>query len=180
MSKAIKITAIISFVLQILYILVGRIIIPVISGIITSNRTLSYTSEPVKMLLIAFGFYFGMLFIGLIVPILYLVFMIGMIAASKTEKTGIAVEVLGIVVLSIVLPILSTLFSIIALPIMIRMLLDWGSMDAYTIYTTMNTSGSVLGILSTVAMVLMIISFSFSICRKKWVPLEEFEEGAEE
>ena len=179
MSKAIKITAIISFVFQILYILVGRIIIPVISGIITSNRTLSYTSEPVKMLLIAFGFYFGMLIIGFIVPILYLVFMIGMIAASKTAKTGIAVEVLGIVVLSFVLPILSTLFSIIALPVMTRMLLNWGSMDAYSIYSTMNTSGGVLGILSTVSLVLMIISFSFSICRKKWVPLEEFTEGAE-
>ena len=180
MSKAIKITAIISFVLQILYILVGRLIIPVITGIVTSNRTLSYTSEPVKMFLLAFGFYLGMLIIGLIVPILYLVFMIAQIAASKTEKTGIAVEVLGIVVLSFVLPILSTLFSIIAIPFMTRMLLDWGSMEAYKIYSTMNTSGGVLGILSTVSLVLMIISFSFSICRKKWVPLEEFEEGAEE
>ena len=180
MRKAIKITAIISFVLQILYILVGRLIIPVITGIITSNRTLSFTSEPVKMLLIAFGFYFGMLIIGLIVPILYLLFMIAQIAASKTAKTGIAVEVLGIVVLSIVLPVLSTVFSLLALPFMTRMLLNWGSMDAYSIYNSMNASGSVLGILSTVALILMIISFSFSICRKKWVPLEEFEEGAEE
>ena len=179
MSKAIKITAIISFVLEILYILVGRLIIPVITGIVTSNSTLSYTSEPVKMFLLAFGFYLGMLIIGLIVPILYLVFMIAQIAASKTEKTGIAVEVLGIVVLSFVLPILSTLFSIIAIPFMTRMLLDWGSMEAYKIYSTMNTSGGVLGILSTVALVLMIISFSFSICRKKWVPLDEFEGGAE-
>ncbi|MBR6382832.1 MAG: hypothetical protein IKS56_02500 [Lachnospiraceae bacterium] len=179
MSKAIKITAIISFVLEILYILVGRLIIPVITGIVTSNRTLSYTSEPVKMFLLAFGFYLGMLIIGLIVPILYLVFMIAQIAASKTEKTGIAVEVLGIVVLSFVLPILSTLFSIIAIPFMTRMLLDWGSMEAYKIYSTMNTSGGVLGILSTVSLVLMIISFSFSICRKKWVPLDEFEGGAE-
>ena len=112
MSKAIKITAIISFVLEILYILVGRLIIPVITGIVTSNSTLSYTSEPVKMFLLAFGFYLGMLIIGLIVPILYLVFMIAQIAASKTEKTGIAVEVLGIVVLSFVLPILSTLSSL--------------------------------------------------------------------
>ena len=179
MSKAIKITAIISFVLEILYILVGRLIIPVITGIVTSNRTLSYTSEPVKMFLLAFGFYLGMLIIGLIVPILYLVFMIAQIAASKTEKTGIAVEILGITVLSFVLPILSTLFSIIAIPFMTRMLLDWGSMEAYKIYSTMNTSGGVLGILSTVALVLMIISFSFSICRKKWVPLDEFEGGAE-
>ncbi|MBP5495336.1 MAG: hypothetical protein J6X97_09575 [Lachnospiraceae bacterium] len=180
MNKAIKITAIISFALEILYILVGRLIIPVITGIITSNRTLSFTSEPVKMLLIAFGFYFGMLIIGLIVPILYLLFMIAQIAASKTAKTGIAVEVLGIVVLSIVLPVLSTVFTLLALPFMTRMLLNWGSMDAYSIYNSMNASGSVLGILSTVALVLMIISFSFSICRKKWVPLEEFEEGAEE
>ena len=179
MSKAIKITAIISFVLEILYILVGRLIIPVITGIVTSNSTLSYTSEPVKMFLLAFGFYLGMLIIGLIVPILYLVFMIAQIAASKTEKTGIAVEILGITVLSFVLPILSTLFSIIAIPFMTRMLLDWGSMEAYKIYSTMNTSGGVLGILSTVALVLMIISFSFSICRKKWVPLDEFEGGAE-
>ena len=66
-----------------------------------------------------------------------------------------------------------------AVPVISRMLLDWGSMEAYKIYSTMNTSGGVLGILSTVALVLMIISFSFSICRKKWVPLDEFGEGAE-
>ena len=132
------------------------------------------------MLLLAFGLYFGMLIIGLIVPIFYLLFMIAQIAASKTEKTGIAVEILGIVALSTVFPIVSTIFSLLALPVITRLFLDWSSMEAYSIYSTMNTSGSMLGILSTVALVLMIISFSFSICRKKWVPLEEFEEGAEE
>ena len=179
MSKAIKITAIISFALQILYILVGRFIIPVISGIIVSNRTLSYTSEPVKMLLLAMGLYFVMFIIGLIYPLLYLVFMIVQIAASKTEKTGIAIEILGITVLSVVLPVLSTVFSLVAVPFITRLFLNWSSMEAYSIYNSMNASGGFLSILSTVALVLMIMSFTFSICRKKWVPLDEFGEGAE-
>ena len=180
MSKAIKITAIISFVFQMLYILVGRLISPVITGIVYSNTTLSYTSEPVKMLLLAFGLYFGMFLIGFIVPILYLVFMIAQIAASKTESTGIGVEILGIAVLSVVLPVFSTVFSLVAVPVVIRLFLNWASMEAYSIYNTMNASGGFLSALSTVALVLMIISFAFSICRKKWVPVDEFEEGAEE
>ena len=102
MGKTIRITAIIAFVLQILYVLAGRIIIPLISGIVYGNRILSFSSDPVKTLLIAMAMFYAVVFLGLIVPLLYLVFMIVQIAASKTEKTGIALEILGIVVFSIV------------------------------------------------------------------------------
>ena len=50
MGRTIKITAIIAFAMEVLYVIAGRLIIPLITGIIYSNRSLSYSNEPVKTL----------------------------------------------------------------------------------------------------------------------------------
>lgn len=180
MGRTIKITAIIAFALEVLYVIAGRFIIPLITGIIYSNRTLSYSNEPVKTLLVSMGLYFGVVIIGLIVPLLYLVFMIYLIASTKSQKTGIAIEILGIVLLGVVIPVVRVILSIVATPLIARLLSTWGSVDSYLIYTTMNSSGAYVSILSTIGFVLLIMSFAFSISRKKWASDDIFKQGTEE
>ena len=97
MGKTIRITAIIAFALKVLQVIAGDVLIPLITGIIYSNRALSYSSEPVKELLISMGVYFVTVIIGLVIPLLYLGFMFALIAASKSQKSGIALEVLGLI-----------------------------------------------------------------------------------
>ncbi|MBP5530022.1 MAG: hypothetical protein J6X80_08235 [Lachnospiraceae bacterium] len=180
MRKIIKITAIIAFVLEVLYALFGRFLIPVISGIIYSNRVLSYSSEPVKMLLIAIGVYMVVAIIGLVIPLIYLGFMFALIAASKSAKAGIGLEICGITVMGLVLPVLSRIAGIVGTPLIANLVLRWGSADAYGIYSTMNSSGAFLSVFGTVALVLIIVSFTVSLCRKKWARDDEFEKGIEE
>ena len=176
MGKTIKITAIIAFAMQALYVIAGRFIIPLITGIIYSNRTLSYSNEPVKALLVSMGLYFGIVIVGLIVPLLYLVFMIYLIASTKSQKTGIAIEILGIVIMGVVIPVVKVILSLVATPLIVRLL----STDSYLIYTTMNSSGVYVSILTTIGFVLLIMSFAFSISRKKWASDDIFKQGTEE
>jgi len=180
MKKTIKITAIIAFALQALYALVGKFIVPIVSGIIYSNRSLSYSSEPVVTLLVGMGAYFVVAIIGLIVPLLYLGFMFALISASKSEKTGIALEVLGICLFGLALPLITELIRIPALPLISRVTTNLGSVDSFSIFNIMSASGGYLSVLGTVSLVLIIISFTVSLCRKKWGSDDEFEQGTEE
>ena len=180
MGRTIKITAIIAFAMEVLYVIAGRLIIPLITGIIYSNRSLSYSNEPVKTLLVSMGMYFAVVIIGLIVPLLYLVFMIYLIASTKSQKTGIAIEILGIVLMGGVIPLIKVILSIVATPFIARLLSNWGSMDSYAIYATMNSSGAYVSILTTIGFVLLIMSFAFSISRKKWASDDIFKQGTEE
>ena len=180
MGRTIKITAIIAFALEVLYVIVGRFIIPLITGIIYSNRILSYSNEPVKTLLVSMGLYFGIVIIGLIIPLLYLVFMIYLIASTKSQKTGIAIEILGIVLMGGVIPLVKVILSLVFTPTISRLLSNWGSMDSYAIYATMNSSGAYVSILTTIGFVLLIMSFAFSISRKKWASDDIFKQGTEE
>ena len=180
MGRTIKITAIIAFALEVLYVIAGRFIIPLITGIIYSNRILSYSNEPVKTLLVSMGLYFGIVIIGLIIPLLYLVFMIYLIASTKSQKTGIAIEILGIVLMGVVIPLVKVILSLVFTPTISRLLSNWGSMDSYAIYATMNASGAYVSILTTIGFVLLIMSFAFSISRKKWASDDIFKQGTEE
>ena len=180
MGRTIKITAIIAFAMEVLYIIAGRIIIPLVTGIIYSNRTLSYSNEPVKSLLVSMGLYYGIVIVGLIVPLLYLVFMIYLIASTKSQKTGIAIEILGVVLMGVVIPLVRVILSLVFTPTISRLLSSWGSMDSYAIYATMNSSGAYVSILSTIGFVLLIMSFAFSISRKKWASDDIFKQGTEE
>ena len=180
MGITIKITAIIAFAMEVLYIIAGRIIIPLVTGIIYSNRTLSYSNEPVKSLLVSMGLYYGIVIVGLIVPLLYLVFMIYLIASTKSQKTGIAIEILGVVLMGVVIPLVRVILSLVFTPTISRLLSSWGSMDSYAIYATMNSSGAYVSILSTIGFVLLIMSFAFSISRKKWASDDIFKQGTEE
>ena len=180
MGRTIKITAIIAFALEVLYVIAGRFIIPLITGIIYSNRTLSYSNEPVKTLLVSMGLYFGIVIVGLIVPLLYLVFMIYLIASTKSQKTGIAIEILGVVLMGVVIPLVKVILSLVFTPTISRLLSSWGSIDSYAIYATMNASGAYVSILTTIGFVLLIMSFAFSISRKKWASDDIFKQGTEE
>ncbi len=180
MGRTIKITAIIAFALEVLYVIAGRFIIPLITGIIYSNRILSYSNEPVQTLLVSMGLYYGIVIVGLIVPLLYLVFMIYLIASTKSQKTGIAIEILGIVLMGVVIPLVKVILSLVFTPTISRLLSNWGSMDSYAIYATMNSSGAYVSILSTIGFVLLIMSFAFSISRKKWASDDIFKQGTEE
>ena len=180
MGRTIKITAIIAFALEVLYVIAGRFIIPLITGIIYSNRILSYSNEPVQTLLVSMGLYYGIVIVGLIVPLLYLVFMIYLIASTKSQKTGIAIEILGIVLMGVVIPLVKVILSLVFTPTISRLLSNWGSMDSYAIYATMNASGAYVSILTTIGFVLLIMSFAFSISRKKWASDDIFKQGTEE
>lgn len=180
MGRTIKITAIIAFALEVLYVIAGRFIIPLITGIIYSNRILSYSNEPVKTLFVSMGLYYGIVIVGLIVPLLYLVFMIYLIASTKSQKTGIAIEILGIVLMGVVIPLVRVILSLVFTPTISRLLSNWGSMDSYAIYATMNSSGAYVSILTTIGFVLLIMSFAFSISRKKWASDDIFKQGTEE
>ena len=180
MGRTIKITAIIAFALEVLYVIAGRFIIPLITGIIYSNRILSYSNEPVKTLFVSMGLYYGIVIVGLIVPLLYLVFMIYLIASTKSQKTGIAIEILGVVLMGVVIPLVRVILSLVFTPTISRLLSSWGSMDSYAIYATMNSSGAYVSILTTIGFVLLIMSFACSISRKKWASDDIFKQGTEE
>ena len=180
MGKTIRITAIIAFALKVLQVIAGDVLIPLITEIIYSNKALSYSSEPVKELLISMGIYFVTVIIGLVIPLLYLGFMFALIAASKSQKSGIALEVLGLICMGLVIPVISLVSSIIFTPVISRLLSNWGSADSFVIYTVMRSSGGYLSVLGTISLVLLIVSFTVSLCRKKWARDDEFEKGMEE
>lgn len=176
MEKSIKITAVLAFAAEILYVVVGRIIVPIVGGIIFGNKMLSYSENPILTMLEGIGAYLLVSLLGIIVPILFLAFMIMLISASKSVKRGIVPEIAGIIVMGALLPIIKTIFGFIIASSVLRIMyaINWD--DSFPIYNMMNNYGGFLSILSTFALVLIIISFTVSICRKKTMDISEFTE----
>ena len=176
MEKSIKITAVLAVVSELAYVIIGRIIVPLIGGIIYGNRILSFSSNPVLTMLEGMGTYYLVSFAGIIIPILYIAFMLMLIAASKSTKRGIVPEVIGIIVMGAVMPILRLIFNLIVSTSIYRILITINWDDSFPIYNMMGTYGGFLSILSTFALVLITISFTVSICRKKTMDISEFTE----
>ena len=175
MEKSIKITAVLAVVSELAYVIIGRILIPLVGGIIYGNSLLSYSNNPV-LILEGMGAYYLVSLAGIIIPILYIVFMIMLIGASKSINRSIVPEVLGIIVMGAVMPILTLIFNLIVSASIYRilMIINWD--DSLPIYNMMGAYGGFLSILSTIALVLITISFTVSICRKKTMDISEFTE----
>lgn len=88
MSKVIKVTAILSIVFEVLYVLIGKIILP-IAGLLFNSYYRYQIGETVK----GAAIYYGLTLLGAIFFIIMLLYAIVMIAASKSQSENIAPEI---------------------------------------------------------------------------------------
>ncbi|MCR5848342.1 MAG: hypothetical protein K6G75_09525 [Lachnospiraceae bacterium] len=170
MSKVIKVTAILSIVFEVLYVLIGKIILP-IAGLLFNSYYRYQIEETVK----GAAIYYGLTLFGAIFFIIMLLYAIVMIAASKSRSENIAPEISGFIVTGALMPIVSVFGRTAINTVVFRIVQAVSSVEAFTI---MNQYGSFLSVIHTIALCLLFISLSFSICRKKYASNEEFYEEA--
>ena len=168
MSKAIKVTAIVAVVMQVVYFLLGRFGIPVGSFFLFSNSY--YSSREGLLVYLIYAF-----FSGIIMVFVYVVFMILLINASNSRSENIAPEIVGIVMLAAVIPLLSSAASL-GFSYFYNIMSIGTAADFATIAELRNYSafGSLF---SGPSSILLIISLTMSLSRKKFLIPLEYEKG---
>ena len=173
MSKSIKTLAILSVVLEVAYIVFGRFVIPFAifffgQGSKWFPMTTKIGDEGVLLYsVMAFVTGFALIF-------LHAIYMILLMNAANGKSEKIAMEVSGIIICTVLPIVMSSIISL-----LLRYFINAfiGSAASMSQYSLMTTYASFLGFLQSISRIVLIISFSFSICRKKFVLPLEYEKG---
>ena len=172
MSRAIRITALVSMILYGVYVLVGRFAVPFMvyfSGFLGRSFVAGNNSEGLTYYIVQT--FFGSMFM----LVFYLVYCILLINASKNRNEKIGLEISCLVLMGGAFPIVSLLRNIFGV-YFINQILGLSSESLY-VNSTMNTIGSMFGLLATIASILLVVSATISICRKKFVIPMEYAQG---
>ena len=167
MEKAIRITAIVSTVLQILYLFLGRLLGGVVLGPALTRIPVGASEQGIAYYLIS------QIIIGGAFVLIYAIFMVLMIYASKGKSEKIGVEITGFIVIGLFLSVANGLISI-AMNYIVGITT---SASTISTYSSMTSGSSFFGWINAASSLLMIISLAMSLCRKKFVIPLEFELG---
>ena len=170
MSKAIKVTAIVAVIMQVVNFLVGRFGIPLGALFMSGNYYNGNMGTNGIFVYIVYAF-----FTGIIILFVYLAFMILLINASNSKSENAALEITGIIILSVVVPLIGTLVSV-GFSYFFN-IGNLGSAMDYSSLALLRSYSSFGSIISGPSSVMMIISMVISLCRKKYVIPLEYEKG---
>ena len=166
MTKAIRIFAIISVVMEVLYLIVGRLLGPfLVMPLFYSGRDLGGDSAAIYVL--------SGLISGGVIALIYVAYMVLLIFAASGNSEKLGIEISGYVVLGIILPVFNMIYSI------FFNLIVGTVLSAAEVGTTslLNSGSAFFSVMSSVAHLLMIIALTMSLCRKKFVIPLEYELG---
>lgn len=168
MSKVIKTTAIIAVIMQIVHFVIGRFGVPIGLYLLGTGRMPSSTQGMFVYLIYNF-------FSGIIMIFIYVVFMILLLNAAGGKSENIAMEIVGIVLLSVVIPLVMSLVSL-GFTYIYNYFGAASAVDMATI-SQLNSYSSIGSLFTGPSSVLMVLSMAFSISRKKFVIPLEYEKG---
>ena len=173
MEKAIRITAIVSAVLQILYLIIGRLLGGIVLGPLLTHMPMGAEEEGIAYYLIS------QILIGGTIALIYFIFMVLMIFASKGKSEKIGGEIAGLLIIGFLLSIVSGVASFV-----VNYFINITGSGAAVVgtFASMSSGASFFGWIHGASFLLMIVSLTMSLCRKKFViPLElELGYGAED
>ncbi|MCR4647967.1 MAG: hypothetical protein K5776_02700 [Lachnospiraceae bacterium] len=167
MEKFIKITSIGAVITYFLFILIGEWMGPFVFWIGNKNPGMTKAGAGIAL-------YFGMTVFNLINAFLFVLFAALVILAIRNESTGIGVEITGLIIFLIANPVFNIYVKRLIFIIATRLIMNSDALAAYSLFTT---GESFFSILSTISLGMMIIALTASICRKKWCPAENYNEG---
>lgn len=170
MSKTIRITALLAVILKVTFILVGQIILPIVFLLLSGMKTAGNVAD----IFAGLGAYFGMHTIDFVFSAVFVVMCVLTILAAKSRDDKIIGEIIGLIVVGVVLPLLSTIGALVTNVFVTRSIISVSSY-AYSNYALLNSYSGLLSGLNTTALVLYVFATSASVCRKKWSRDEEFE-----
>ena len=170
MSKAIRVTAILSLIAEVLYFLLGQLLGTVLGlinftpkGLLSGNNSGELTTSVILLAVTIMGAaVYSIVVAGLDVYLL---------ATARSESENVILEIIGLVYIGVLAPLgslLSVLINVIAAHFT-------GQMGLVLVSSARSMVGY-FGVLSSIATTLLIISLSFSIFRKKYASIEVYPE----
>ncbi|MBQ6639168.1 MAG: hypothetical protein IJH82_11075 [Lachnospiraceae bacterium] len=176
MSKTIRVTAIVAVVIEVIYQIVGRFAVPYVVYLMNMSNLIGtsiggYSARDENGVLIYLIF---AMITGVASLFVMLLFMILLMNAANSKNESIVMEICGLIFCAF-LPSLLSVFISYGLSFFVARV--FSNALAYGQYTTLSSGSSFLGFLHTAAIMLMVISFACSICRKKYVLPLEYEKG---
>ena len=162
MSKTVKITAILGMVMYLGYIFIGKLIVPLVAGLL--SRQARFISGP------AVAIYVGVQMIGIVSFIVFIVFSILAIVSSNSDSSSIGGEVAGLILLDAIHPILAGIVSLILSMVLYRgvgMLYIIKPQEGYAGYSLLANYSNYLAPMGVMARFLLTIALVTAACRKK-------------
>lgn len=169
-DRAIRTTAIISLVLEIVFTLLGRFAFPIMifysSGYPGKSLQGGYSD--------GITYYISRNFIGsFLLLTAFIIFAVLLISTSKSNNEKIGMEIAAMAVTGIGLPVLNMIVSTLSTYAITARL----SIEAIAANNVLGQAASYFGIINSAAILLLFISCTISICRKKYVIPLEYERG---
>ena len=165
MERPIRMTALLALIFQVAFIGFGRFLLPLLA-----TTTISMLSLEGEYAYLAMTFASAFLYL-----IIYVLFFVLLVYASKNRGEKIGMEIACIVVIGVVLPLLQLIVTTFERLYLTSMRgADW-----LATYNVMASAASILSFVSSASFILLVISATISICRKKFVIPLEYEKGYE-
>ena len=166
MSKAIRVTAVLSLIAEVLYFLLGQLLGTVLGlinftphGLLSGSNSGGLTTAVI------------LLAVTLIVATAYSIVVAGLdvylFVTAGSESENVVLEIIGLVFVGVLAP-LGSLLSVLINVIAAR---GAGQIGLVLVSSARSVVGY-FGVLRSIAITLLIISLSFSIFRKKYAPIE--------
>ena len=170
MGKFIKITAILAVVSAVLDLVVGKILVPFVYFLVEGLKWVAGDS-----LLMAVILYSGLKFFDLIRVLLIVVFAVLIILGIKSMSEKIVTEVAGLIIL-ILSPFAALIQSLITTSTITFLQRIFGA-EFIGAFNILNSAGSFASSLQGLAIILIGVSLTASLCRKRWARDDEFDKG---
>ena len=170
MGKFIKITAILSVVSAILDLVVGKILVPFIYFLVEGLKWVAGDS-----LLTAVILYSGLRFFDLIRVLLIILFTVLIIVGIKSMKENIGTEIAGLIIL-LLSPFAALIQSLITTSTITFLQRIFGA-EFIGAFNILNGASGFASSLQGLSIILMGVSLTASLCRKRWARDDEFNKG---
>ena len=170
MGKFIKITAILAVVSAILDLVLGKVLIPFIYFLVVGQKWISGEYS-----LTAIIFYSGLRFFDLARVLLIIVFAVLIILGIRSMSEKIITEVAGLI-LFICYPFAGLIQSLITTSAITLMAQTVGA-EFIGAFNILNSMAGYTSTLQSIAIVLITVSLTASLCRKRWARDDEFDKG---
>lgn len=165
MSKTIRILSVVALALDLIYILVGRIIVPAVAYVRQINSIYLSLDNWTKCMPAVYMYIVVSVLSGLGILFMW-IYAIVMIVKAGTDSDKIGFEISGYVLMLVVAPLISGIVGFLTAFVGVNLFLN----DAFTAgtYSVMNSASASLGMIHSVAFSLVIIALTLSLARKKY------------
>ena len=170
MGKFIKITAILAVVSAVLDLVIGKFVVPFIYFLVAGLRWVAGDS-----LMTAIIFYSGLRFFDLVRVLIMVLFAVLIIVGIKSMKESIGTEIAGLIIL-ICSPFANLILSLITTFSITFLQRTFGA-EFIGSFNILNSAAGFTSSLYGISIILIGVSLTASLCRKKWARDDEFDKG---